>query len=73
MDHNWIIEKFGGVRPLAEALGHKYPTTVQAWKERQVIPVRQIPSVLAAAKARGVSLTADDFFDESPSPQERVR
>ncbi|MGZ6195476.1 MAG: carph-isopro domain-containing protein [Candidatus Binataceae bacterium] len=62
LDHSWIIARFGGVRPLAEALGHAHPTTVQAWKRRKVIPVRQIPAVIAAAAARGLALTPEDFF-----------
>src|SRR4051812_12247914 len=62
LDHSWIIARFGGVRPLAEALGHAHPTTVQAWKRRKIIPVRQIPAVIAAAAARGLTLTPEDFF-----------
>jgi hypothetical protein len=62
LDHRWIIARFGGVRPLADALGHAHPTTVQAWKRRRVIPVRQIPAVIAAAKACGIALTPEDFF-----------
>ena len=62
LDHCWIIARFGGVRPLAEALGHAHPTTVQAWKRRKVIPVRQIPAVIAAAQARGLALGPEDFF-----------
>ena len=62
LDHSWIIARFGGVRPLAEALGHAHPTTVQAWKRRKIIPVRQIPAVIAAAAARGIALAPEDFF-----------
>ena len=66
LDHSWIIARFGGVRPLAEALGHAYPTTVQAWKRRKVIPVRQIPAVISAAAACGLALKPEDFFAAEP-------
>ena len=62
LDHSWIIARFGGVRPLAEALGHAHPTTVQAWKRRKIIPVRQIPAVIAAAADHGIALAPEDFF-----------
>ena len=68
LDHRWIIAAFGGVRPLAEALGHAHPTTVQAWKRRGVIPVRQIPAVIAAAEARGIGLKPEDFFTARSNP-----
>ena len=56
-----IIEKFGGVRAAAAAIG--YPTsTVFGWKKRGTIPDEQKPVVLAAAVERGVKLTRDDFW-----------
>jgi len=33
-----LVEAFGGISPMAKALGHDYPSTVQGWKERGVIP-----------------------------------
>jgi len=56
-----VIDRFGGVRPMAAALGHKNPSTVQGWKERGVIPVRQIPSVIEAAESDGVSVSLDEL------------
>lgn len=58
-----IIEKFGGITGLARALGHKNPTTVQGWKERDVIPAQRIPEVIKAGHANGLELTLDDFFE----------
>ena len=72
LDHSWIIARFGGVRPLAEALGHAYPTTVQAWKRRKVIPVRQIPAVISAAAACGLALKPEDFFAAEPGARVEV-
>lgn len=71
MDHTWIIEKFGGVAGLAAALNHNYPTTVQAWKKRKVIPIRQIPAVLAAAREKRIKLSANDFIAELPSSEQQ--
>lgn len=61
-DH--IIKKFGSMSALADALGHKHPTTVQGWKERGTIPSRQQPLVLRVAQERGIDLTPADFFVE---------
>lgn len=58
-----VILKFEGMAALARALGHKNPTTVQGWKQRGVIPARQIPGVLDAAKREGIDLSYADFFD----------
>ncbi len=59
-----IIARFGGSTRLAEHLGHKWPTTVQAWKVSGYIPAQQQVLVLAAAKEHGVELEPADFFDE---------
>jgi hypothetical protein len=56
-----IIEKFGGVYPLARALGHKNPTTVQGWLSRGFIPPRQHDPIWEAAKRDGVALSLADF------------
>lgn len=55
-----VIARFGGVRVLAEAL-HLPLTTVFGWKERGVIPEQQRAAILAAAAARGLSLTAAEL------------
>jgi hypothetical protein len=58
----YIIELFGGVSALARALGHKWPTTVQGWKNRGIIPAHAQQDVLDAAKREGINLTPADFF-----------
>jgi hypothetical protein len=63
LGHKSIIERLGGVRPLARLLGHRNPTTVQGWADRGVIPSRQQQAVLIAARNSGVALTPADFFN----------
>lgn len=64
-----VIERFGGISALANALGHKHPTTVSQWKVRGVIPARQQDAVLRAAVEKGIPLTPADFFDTDASPE----
>jgi hypothetical protein len=58
-----IIDRFGGVSALARALGHKWPTTVQGWKTRGVIPAGQQQKILDAARKSGIGLVPADFFE----------
>lgn len=51
-----IIERFGGIRPMATKTNIAV-TTVQGWKKRNVIPGNRVGVVLAAAEKYGVSLT----------------
>lgn len=66
-----IIDKFGGVYPLARALGHKNPTTVQGWLSRGFVPPRQHEPVWEAAQREGIDLVLSDFAAVSsvPSPE----
>lgn len=64
-----IIGMFGGVTALSRALGHKYPTTVQGWKERGFIPSPQHETVLTAGRENNILVTPDDFFDLPPSKE----
>jgi hypothetical protein len=57
-----IISLFGGQRRLADVLGHEHQTTVQGWQQRGVIPLRQIPLVIKAARRLGIDLKHEDFF-----------
>lgn len=58
-----IVNLFGGLTRLSTGLGHRNPTTVQGWLVRGVVPVRQIPKVIAVGRKLGVELSLDDFFD----------
>jgi hypothetical protein len=51
-----IIEKFGGIRPMATKINVPV-TTVQGWKKRNVIPGTRRAEILSAAKEHGVDLT----------------
>jgi hypothetical protein len=65
-----IITKFGGVYPLARALGHKNPTTVQGWLTRGFVPPRQHERIWDAAKRDGIDLSLSDFAAVSESSTE---
>lgn len=61
MKHGEIINLFGGIRPLARALGHKNATTVQAWAEKGKIPTWRWHEVLKAARAKRLGLSEASF------------
>lgn len=50
-----VIEKFGGLRPLANRLGVA-ASTVQGWKQRGLIPENRVALVLNAALEDGIEL-----------------
>lgn len=51
-----IIERFGGIRPMAKKMDIAV-TTVQGWKKRGVIPAARREAILAAALANDVDLS----------------
>ncbi len=51
-----IIERFGGIRPMAGKMGVPV-TTVQGWKKRNLIPGNRRRDVLSAAEKHGVDLS----------------
>jgi hypothetical protein len=64
VDH--IIEAFGGVRPMAAAIG-KPVSTVHSWKVRGSIPDQSKNEVLEKGIKAGITLAPADFF---PKPGE---
>lgn len=61
-----IIEKFGGIRPMAAKL--EVPvTTVQGWKKRNAIPVHRRDLIIKCAADHGIDVGA--LLDESAAPQ----
>lgn len=56
-----VIEKFGGIRPMASKMGLP-PSTVQGWGEAGVIPSRRHPDILAKARELNIDLQPSDFF-----------
>lgn len=53
-----IIEAFGGIRPMAKALGLAV-STVQGWKERAAIPANRHDQIRAAARDHNVVVDAE--------------
>ena len=51
-----VIDRFGGIRPMAAKLDMPV-TTVQGWKKRGVIPAIRHGDILAAASREGIKLT----------------
>jgi len=62
-----IIERFGGIRPMAAKLDTPV-TTVQGWKKRGIIPLTRHPDILAAAAREGIALDADELASADPTP-----
>lgn len=59
-----IIERFGGIRPMATTIDAAV-TTVQGWKKRNTIPPHRIERIIIAAEKSGVDLS--DLI-EIPAP-----
>ena len=51
-----IIERFGGIRPMASKIAVPV-TTVQGWKKRNVIPVNRLEQIVQAAKDHNVDIS----------------
>lgn len=58
-----IIERFGGIRPMAAKVGAPV-TTVQGWKKRDVIPGSRRDDVLKAANENSIDLS--DLLQNAP-------
>jgi hypothetical protein len=55
-----IFDLFGGVRPMARALGES-PSKVAAWKRAGHIPAQKQAEVLEKGIAQGIPLTAENL------------
>jgi uroporphyrinogen-III synthase len=64
-DATAVIDRFGGIRPMAAKLGVPV-TTVQGWKGRGHIPENRFAAVRSAAAAHGVDLSSDPQFRAEP-------
>jgi hypothetical protein len=58
-----IIERFGGIRPMAAKVGAPV-TTVQGWKKRDVIPGGRREDVIKAANENSIDIS--DLLDGAP-------
>lgn len=65
-DATAVVERFGGIRPMATKLGVPV-TTVQGWKARGHIPENRFDTVRSAAAAHGVDLSS---AERSAAPQQ---
>lgn len=75
-----IVHKLGGATKVANIVG-KHRTRIYKWMNPREaggsdgqIPFRYAPALIAAAKARGIALSAEDFLpvsknDEAPAGQ----
>src|SRR4051812_40186174 len=66
-----IIEKFGGIRPMAHKLNMPV-TTVQGWKKRGAIPSNRHPDLLAAASRYNVTLDQAELDAAAPADERPV-
>lgn len=57
-----IIEKFGGPTKLGAEI-ERDQSTISHWKRKGIIPAREQPRILDAARRMGIDLTPNDFFD----------
>lgn len=64
---NEIIERFGGIRPMATKLGVAV-TTVQGWKERGHIPDGRFAQIAKAAAEHGIDLGQPAQAPSSQTP-----
>lgn len=64
-----VIERFGGIRPAAKAIGVAF-TTVQGWKERDHIPDHRWQELHAAAAEQGIDLGTETADTPAPSKAE---
>lgn len=63
-----VIEKFGGIRPMAHKL--EVPvTTVQGWKKRGAIPTARHADLLAAAQRHGIEIDPAELSAAAPSDE----
>lgn len=51
-----IIERFGGIRPMATKTDIPV-TTIQGWKKRDAIPAKRMDEIVKAARDNGVDIT----------------
>lgn len=69
---NDIFAIFGGLRPMAAAIGARWDT-VRKWDKFGRIPEDSWQAVMDAALLRGHPLTAVDLFQANKTPKQRGR
>jgi hypothetical protein len=64
-----IFDLFGGIRPMARALGES-PSKVMAWKRTGHIPAQKQAEVLEKGQALGIAVTAEHVVFPRGLPSE---
>lgn len=70
-----IIERFGGIRPMAHKIDVPV-TTVQGWKKRDVIPAGRREQILEAAQENNIDLEGvleEDSIANENQPKEKIQ
>jgi len=62
-----IIDRFGGIRPMATKLAVPV-TTVQGWKKRGIIPQVRHADILAAAARENIAIDPGELAATDPTP-----
>lgn len=58
----FVIMKFGGIRPTARATGYQ-PNAILKWRYRKgFVPTSAQPVILKAAQDMGIDITAEDLI-----------
>jgi len=65
-----IIDRFGGIRPMATKLAVPV-TTVQGWKKRGIIPQLRHVDILAAAARENITIDPVELAATDPGPAAR--
>jgi len=66
-----IIDRFGGIRPMATKLAVPV-TTVQGWKKRGIIPQLRHADILAAAARENIAVDPAELAAADPAPAPRA-
>jgi hypothetical protein len=65
-----VIDRFGGIRPMATKLAVPV-TTVQGWKKRGIIPQLRHADILAAAARENITINPVELAATDPGPVAR--
>ncbi len=55
-----VIEKFGGIRPAARAIGID-PSVIHRWRKAKKIPLHNVESILVASKKKRVKIKVSEL------------
>ena len=67
-----VIISLGGISGLSRGLKHRNPSTVQGWWEREVIPPRRMPEVLAYAQEVACPIDPLDLIPVNSGEESRA-